>query len=158
MGNKYHGPKFEELPEGLRDRVREAARVAEKETKGLGVIVSEITELYGTGADKLWRGLGDYKEVFIYNFGGLQEACFRTGDKVYRLCFCGFSSSGEKEKAEKALGLNVLKRPKDNQDEAEIRIGDVPLKKLVGVGHQPNTAMEDPDYMCAYSGPYMVRK
>lgn len=160
MRHKYNGPNIDELPEELRGRIREAANVAETETGTLGIIVSEITELYNRiGADELWGRFGDSREVFVYDFGGLHKVHFRAGDKVYELSFCGSSTSDEMEKVEKALGLNVVKRPINNQDEAEIRIHGDTLERLVGIGHQPNAVREDySKYQGCASGPYMARK
>ena len=117
--------------------------------------------MYRTNADKLWKRFGDSREVFVYDFGGgLHEAHFRTGDKVYILSFCGLYSPDDMKKVEKALGLNVVKRPRHNQDEAEMRIGDVPLERLVNFGHRPNVAREEVplEYQLSFSGPYMARK
>jgi len=159
MKQKYYGPNFDELPEGLRDRIREAAHVVETETRGLGIVVSDKTESYRTDSTTLWKLLGDFREVFVYDFGGLHEVYFREDNKAYKLYFCGWHSEDEMEKVEKTLGLDVVKRPKHNQDEAEIRIDGVPLERLVGLGHQPNTAKEDPlKYQLSPSGPYVARK
>ena len=161
MGYQYHGPAFDELPESIRDRVQAAAMLAQNETGALGVVVSNQTKLYGDKADptKMWGRFGDASEVFIYDFGELHEAYFREGDQIFHLSFCGMSHSKDKERVEKALSLNIVKRPAHNQDEAEIKIGDKPLEQLVGLGHQPNVAREDPvKYQYSVSGPYMARK
>lgn len=102
MGYKYQGPKFDELPEGLRERIREAARVAENETGAMGVVLSETTGSCRT-ADELWKSFGTSKEVFVYDFGHLNEAYFNVGDKVYHLRFCGAYALGDMKKVEKAL-------------------------------------------------------
>lgn len=150
MGYKYHGPNIDELPEGLQDRVREAARVAENETGALGVVVSDLTELLKTEPAKLWKLFGDFREVFVYDFGSLEEAYFRQDGRVYRLLFCGMSSPEDMEKVEKALGLDVIKRPRDNQNGAELRINGIPLERLC----QPSNAKT---YLFNYSGPWMAR-
>lgn len=161
MGYSYNGPEFNTLPESIRDRIQAAAMIAQNETGALGVVVSDRTKLYGEKADptKMWKRFGDAKEVFIYDFGGLHDAYFREGDQIFHLSFSGMSFSEDKERVEKALGLNVVKRPAHNQDEAEIRIGDKPLERLVNLGHKPNVAREDPfKYQLSASGPYMAKK
>jgi len=147
MGHPYYGPAFDKLPESIRDRVQSAAMIAQNETRALGVNLINQADFFGEkAAEKMQERFGNAREVFIYVFGQLQKAYFREGDQVFSLSFSGISCSDNLEGVEKALGLDVVKRPFYNQDEAEIRIGDEPLKRLAR--H---------NYARSLFGPYMVR-
>jgi len=156
MRDAYEGPIIEELPHRLKNRVRNVKLVAKKETDSLYVFVSKHIEQYKGELDKLWKPFGDYREVFVYSRGTLDEAYFKMFDTAYTLVLHGSYSPEEMEKVEKALGLNVIKRPTDNQNKAEIRIKDVPLEKLVDFDNL-NTETE-PSGRRLPSGPFMGRK
>ncbi len=155
MRDAYKGPRIEELPHRLKNRVRKVKFVAEEETDSLYVFVSKHIEQYKGELDKLWT-FGDYREVFAYSYGTLDEAYFKMFDTVYTLTFYGTYSPEEMEKVEKVLGLNVIKRPIDNQDKAEIRIKDVPLERLVDF--DSNIPRDLSVQSRIPIGPYMGRK
>ena len=156
MGYKYNGPPMEHLPESIRDRITEVARIAEEETEALGVVLNGDTELPHPIPDQLWRRFDGFNEVFVYDFGTLHEAHFKTGDRVFRLSFYGVSLSKDNVKIERALGLQVTQRPQHNQDAAQIMIEGQPLEKIVGMGHSPFET-DHLKYECKLSGPYMGR-
>ena len=161
MGYLYHGPEWCTLPESIRERIKAAAMVAQNETSALGVVLSNETEmLCGIKSPaNIWERFGDSREVFIYDFGSLQEIYFKEADQIFHLGFCGSNSANEMEKVEKALGLNVERRPANNHDEVKIKLGDELLEKLVNLGHSKIIAREDTSrYHYGFSGPYMVRK
>jgi len=161
MRYKYNGPKFEDLPEEIRGRIDRVAHITERETSALGVVVTEETNLCHLKADELWEksGFQDFKEVYVYDNGMLNRAYFKVGDKIYALSFCGTSSSKEKEKIERGLGLDVTRRSMDNVGLTEILIQGQPLEKIVELGHQPNINIFTIfTFETSPSGPYMGRK
>jgi hypothetical protein len=157
MGYKYSGPNFEVLPESIRERIREAARIAENETGALGVCVTDLNEFPGSVvANEIWEQHDRKREVFVYDFGSLHDAYFREGDSHFKLSFCGMSSDEDMVKIERALGLEVKQRPSDNQSQVDIRIKGKPLTKIEDLGHVPNAQKETPfAYQVTPSGPYV---
>jgi hypothetical protein len=148
MGEKYTGPAFEQLPETIRDRIKEVARFAKLETAALGVVVKDEGER---------RELMGFREVYVYDFGSFRGAYFIEGSEVYSLSFYGSSISDEKEKIERILGLNVVKRPLFNRDLAKILIDGKPLEVIQGLGHS-SPELDYFNYQCSDSGPYLGRR
>ena len=160
MGHKYNGPKIENLPLDLRDRVRNAAETAQKETADMAIVVGNWGAFFkGMTPDELWGRYKGFKEVFVFDYGSLIGAFFRRGDAIYKLFLSGMASQTEREKIEKALGLEVKVRPVDNQSDADMRIGNESLEKIAGLGKSPRLDKDKPFvYESSPSGPYMGRR
>jgi hypothetical protein len=126
MGYKYHGPPVEKLPDSIRDRIKEAARIAEYETGALGVVVNKDTK-------RALKGSEEYREVFCYDSGTLQEVFFNIGDQTFNMSFCGMRSQADMSKVEEALVIKVNQRPRRNIDVAEITVEEQPLEKIIGL-------------------------
>ena len=162
----YSGPSFEELPSEIMGRIRNTAEAANK-IDGFRFILTDRTKLHKLYTEKtpdhLWSRFGDFREVFVYHGGGLKEAHFRYGDNVYVLELSNTTLGTDKTTLghgilmEHALGLQVLKRPENNQDVFDIRINGYQLEKIKKLGHQPSYGMATL-YATIISGPYLGRR
>ncbi len=96
-GSHYDGPDMRELPQKLRQRVRNAVEIMTSYPKG-------IVSVDVHSADN-WN-YGQRSRVYDYGQNGLEAAFFKRGEVMFRVFLNGPLDRKERNEVSKKLGFN----------------------------------------------------
>ena len=115
---------FEDLPETLQDRLKNARKLIDNSPKGLHFIVTQIQVNYN------WPNFGQpFSELYGYEDGALTNSYFKAGEKVYAIRPEGHFLKKHNKAFEKALDMKVKTRPGRKDDPFYVTISDQSLEQ-----------------------------
>ena len=150
---RFRGPIVGSLPYHLAERVRKVNSV------GAQIDIENKFSFEITGwafrnnaaLDYYLQAYKGYSEVYVLDFGRIQEGHIHSGTYYFHLRKFGFSGILEPEmnypgrsmQMLNAWGFEFEKFPKDNQDESPVSLDGKVLERIHGLGHVPCQAKID---------------
>jgi len=159
---EYTGKDIEILarddPKSIVARIKPAARIVD-----IHLYDQKTSPLDPTGknhAEQWERFFGEANAVFGYDLGRLSEIYFRLNQQFFHAiinyevlvgyCWPVDRRLKQPRAVEQALGLEVSKRPLNDESEVAITLDGQPLEKLVGLANQEDAGRY------SLSGPYLA--